>query len=272
MTVFDNIAYALRNRRTPKSEIHDRVAHALELVGLSANARSYPGHLSGGQQQRVALARAIVTDDGLILFDEPLSNVDAKVRERLRTELFEMQRSLRFSAVYVTHDQAEASALADRIAVMNSAVIAQLGAPREVYSRPASRYVASFVGSANQLAGQVEAVREGACTVRTELGILHAHVEPETGFLPRSEQDVTLVFRPEHVRISATPDTQPNRWEGVIRHVIFLGSGVEYSVASPAGDLVVRSADPENLAGGDPAWLSIDPSRVWILEGLPEPQ
>src|SRR5690606_31260270 len=161
-----------RGSRLGRDELAQRVGAVLELVGIPELARQFPGEMSGGQQQRVALARALVAGDGLILFDEPLSNVDAKVRERLRVELLAMQRRLGFAAVYVTHDQTEAMELATRIAVMRAGRVEQLGPPREIYERPASRYVAGFVGIANEVPGEVAGIDGETVTVRTPYGIL----------------------------------------------------------------------------------------------------
>ena len=181
MTVFDNVAFPLRNRRTPRAEIQRRVKRALEKVGVGDLVSSYPSQISGGQQQRVALARALVPNDGLILFDEPLSNVDARVRDELRFELLEMQREIGFSALYVTHDQSEAMAMADRIAVLGGGRIRQLAPPAEVYRRPASRYVANFVGTANEIPGRVAAVGlDGTMTVDTAVGKIQATAAPRS--------------------------------------------------------------------------------------------
>src|SRR5690606_1877619 len=158
MTAFGNVAYPLQSRRDLKlgrKEVASRVQRVLDLVGIGELGEQYPNQLSGGQQQRVALARALVAGDDLVLFDEPLSNVDAKVREQLRLELVSMQAELGFSAIFVTHDQVEAMELADRIAVLDRGRVVQYGAPREVYHRPATRYVAGFIGTTNELVGTV---------------------------------------------------------------------------------------------------------------------
>jgi ABC-type Fe3+/spermidine/putrescine transport system ATPase subunit len=153
MTVEENVAYGLRMRRVPAAEARTRVARVLELVGLVGQERKYPHQLSGGQQQRVALARALVVEPEVLLLDEPLSNLDAKLRVRVREELRELQRRLGQTTVYVTHDQEEALALSDRIAVMNTGRVLQVGTPEEIYLRPKNRFVADFVGLANFLEG-----------------------------------------------------------------------------------------------------------------------
>ncbi|MBV9811555.1 MAG: ABC transporter ATP-binding protein, partial [Acetobacteraceae bacterium] len=163
MSVAENVAFPLRSTRLTRAETEDRVRRVLELVALDGLADAYPGRLSGGQQQRVALARALVANSRLVLFDEPLSNLDAKVRDRLRGELSTLQRQLGFGAVYVTHDQAEALALADRLVVMQAGRIAQVGPPVDVYLAPGSRYVADFLGGANEIAGTLEGWHDGYC-------------------------------------------------------------------------------------------------------------
>jgi ABC-type Fe3+/spermidine/putrescine transport system ATPase subunit len=154
-TVFDNVAFGLNLRRVPKPDIEKRVNNILQLVGMPDLGERYPAQLSGGQQQRVAIARAVVLEPPLILFDEPLSNLDAKLRVQLRFELRALQRRLGMTCIFVTHDQAEAFALSDRVAVLANGGIAQIGTPSEIYERPASVYVAEFVGSSNQIAGTV---------------------------------------------------------------------------------------------------------------------
>ena len=178
LTVFENVAYPLREGGTPRGDISIRVKEALERVALETYADAYPGHLSGGQQQRVALARAMVAAHGLVLFDEPLSNLDAKVRERLRLELIALQRSVGFSSLYVTHDQSEALALADRIAVMAIGRISQVDAPQTIYTQPASRYVANFVGKTNEVSGRIVAIDGKACSAETPLGVLSGITGP----------------------------------------------------------------------------------------------
>jgi putative spermidine/putrescine transport system ATP-binding protein len=156
MTVWDNIAFGLQVRRRPRDEIARRVETALDLVGLPAMGRRYPGQLSGGQQQRVALARALVLEPRLLLLDEPLSNLDAQLRIHMRTELTTIQRRVGITTVFVTHDQEEAMSIADRIAVMNAGVLEQMDAPEEIYARPASLFVATFIGTMNRLEGSLD--------------------------------------------------------------------------------------------------------------------
>jgi iron(III) transport system ATP-binding protein len=199
MTVFQNVSYPLKISRVRDAEIRDRVHNILVLAGLEKLAANYPGQLSGGQQQRVALARALVANDGLILFDEPLSNLDAKVRERLRDELISMQQRFGFTAIYVTHDQVEAAALGHRIAVMEVGEVAQLGSPTEIFNIPGSRHVADFVGCTNELVGTVAGSVDGLLQVDTPIGrLLGAPALPAPG----AGQPVRVMFRPEHCRVS----------------------------------------------------------------------
>ena len=201
MTVFDNVAYPLKVQGgVSRKEIADRVRAKLEMVGLGGLEDRYPSRLSGGQQQRVALARAIVMEPHALLFDEPLSNLDAKLRERMRFELIELQRQLGIPAVYVTHDQTEAMVMSDRILVMQKGVIAQEGAPEEIYARPASPFVADFIGLCNLLDAEVVAsAGAGRWTVRSPLG------EHEcVGEMPLAAgEGITLMIRPERIGLAA---------------------------------------------------------------------
>jgi iron(III) transport system ATP-binding protein len=262
MTVFDNVAYPLQNVSTPRGELVQRTSAVLELVGLESYATAYPGQLSGGQQQRVALARAIVTNDGVILFDEPLSNLDVKVRERLRFELLALHEQIGFTAVYVTHDQVEAAAMADRIAVMNVGRIAQLGPPSEVYNRPSSRYVADFVGSANEIAGTVSAQDGSYWRVTTAIGDLLAR----TDALLAAGQDVTLLFRPERCRLlSEASAPGPNQVACRVQRSIFLGSQTEHLVKAANFQFVLRTLDLDTLGADSRVTVLVDPDHTWAF-------
>jgi iron(III) transport system ATP-binding protein len=239
LTVFDNVAYPLRNRRRglSKAQIAERVDHVLGLVGVSELRKQYPGQMSGGQQQRVALARALVDGGDLVLFDEPLSNVDAKVRESLRRELLEMQRRLGFAAVYVTHDQSEAMELAHRVAVMGAGKVSQLGAPEDVYLRPTSRYVANFVGTTNEIPATVRSVDGGRLVVDTAAGQI-------TGVAASDKLEIggsaVASFRPEYCTIGG-PNPDANVWPGIVESVLFLGPSTETVVRLGGTELRVRS-------------------------------
>ena len=258
MTVFRNIAFPLENRGVPKVEIGQRVDAALELVKCSGLQGRHPSQLSGGQQQRVALARAIVANDRVVLFDEPLSNVDAKVREQLRVELVALQRRFGFSALYVTHDQTEATAVADRIAVFDTGRLSQVGPPREIYTNPNSAYVAEFVGSTNIVPGTVRA--DG---LETAIGKVAAAPQGH-----RPGDSVKLLFRPESLLIRrGTPDAgAANQFEARLETEMFLGNYTEYAVLVCGHRLILRSMSPEVFRESETVTVSIDPHHVRVFE------
>ncbi|MEP7740016.1 ABC transporter ATP-binding protein [Nocardioides sp. 31GB23] len=267
MTVFDNVAYPLRARKAAKNDVSARVERVLEMIGIPELGRQYPGQMSGGQQQRVALARALVSNEGLILFDEPLSNVDAKVREQLRLELVLMQRDIGFAAIYVTHDQIEAMELADRIAVMQNGKVAQCGTPREIYETPSNQYVGRFVGSTNELNGRVtELTGDDLVRVDTQAGSVLA---------TRGSQDVTtgaevsVMARPEKCRFETSPSASVNAWEGTIAQTMFLGTHVEHLVKLADSDVtfLVRQSE-DNIDAprvGDRTFVSAAPEHLRAL-------
>lgn len=263
MTIFDNIAYPLRSRQAPKAGIRQRVMDALDMVGLASLEKQYPGQISGGQQQRVALARAVVGDVKVILFDEPLSNVDAKVREQLRLELIELQRRLGFTGVYVTHDQTEAMHLAHRIAVLQDGRVEQLGTPDEVYRAPETRYVAEFIGSANFVEAKVVAVDRESIRVDSAMGEATAAIGENLHLAVG--HDVTLMFRPHAAALEAETASGPNRWPGVIHTAKFLGAHWEYHVAVADGSLLVWSHDAARFVDGDAVVVVIDPNAMVAL-------
>jgi iron(III) transport system ATP-binding protein len=228
MSVFENVAYPLKvqgGRRT--AEIRERVHATLELVGLGALAARVPDQLSGGQQQRVALARAIVMEPLALLFDEPLSNLDAKLRERMRFELIEIQDKLAVPAVYVTHDQTEAMVMSRKVIVMRNGRIAQQGAPEEIYDAPADRFVADFIGGCNFIPAEVTASR-GSCsyTARCALGDMQCS-GPE-GIA--SGRKMLLLVRPERIMLSGDPVPGPNGFAATVRSRHFLGFCCEYAL------------------------------------------
>ena len=217
LTVFKNVAYGLENRKTAKADIAARVDELLQLVGMPDQGPKYPAQLSGGQQQRVALARALATSPGLLLLDEPLSALDAKVRVRLRHEIKELQRKLGVTTIMVTHDQEEALTMADRIVVMNEGVIDQVGTPLEIYRRPASPFVADFIGAMNFLS----AVAGGDGTVRIDgvgLSAIECVCVQDEGTA------VTLCLRPEDIVTRGVEPGAPNAFEATVADLEFLGS------------------------------------------------
>jgi iron(III) transport system ATP-binding protein len=239
MTVTENVQYGLRFSGFAKKEVAGRADAGLELVGLTGFGDRLPSQLSGGQQQRVAVARALVLEPQVLLFDEPLSNLDAKLRRHVREEIREIQTKLGLTVVYVTHDQEEALAVSDRIIVMNNAVIAQDGTPRELYDKPASTFVADFIGEANLFDCTVEAVENGKATVR--LGPLTLQM-PAGDVRPGPAK---LAARPSRMALhpAATPNTLPGRLD----KVTYVGSHLEFVVSTEFGDVFVVSPDVDAL-------------------------
>jgi iron(III) transport system ATP-binding protein len=263
MKVFSNVAYPLRVKRETRAAIRKRVNEVLSTVGIGELLEQYPGQLSGGQQQRVALARALVSSDGLILFDEPLSNVDAKVREQLRYEIRHMQRRIGFAAIYVTHDQEEAMELADRIAVLNKGKVAQLGTAQEIYEAPANSYVAKFIGVANEITGRISSV-EGS-----EMASVDTNFGTVVGVLGERDltvgDEVSVIARPENCQLVPTRERpEINEWLVEQATSVFMGASrkvtasvqgwgdvqVQYSSGQPLPDLSkpLRMRIPAQLA------------------------
>ena len=235
MSVFDNVAFGLKLARLGRADIGERVARVLAAVGLEGLEGRHPAQLSGGQQQRVALARSLVVEPSILLLDEPLSNLDAKLRERMRGELKSLQRRTGITFVYVTHDQAEAMALSDRIAVFHGGVLQQYGRPRDIYERPANLFVADFMGIVNRLPGEIVERRDGQVRVRVGEHVLAA-IGPAAGESPARE--VTLAIRPESIRLGAAADGPANRLDGSVVEATFLGNIVDYQI--DAGGLLLR--------------------------------
>ncbi|MGJ4850288.1 ABC transporter ATP-binding protein [Bacillota bacterium Meth-B3] len=233
MNIFDNVAYGLKLRKVPRDEIERKVTAMLDLVGLSGMENRYTNQMSGGQQQRVALARALIVEPGVLLFDEPLSNLDAKLRVYMRTEIRRIQQQFGITAIYVTHDQSEAMSISDRIIIMNRGVIAQAGTPREIYYHPISEFVADFIGEANFLRGRVADVSQGVVTVEVQ-GVKVPVAAPKSGLAVG--QDATLMLRPEAAQV---------RESGAVPCKVvlscFMGSYQSYHVT--VGDTLLRIAD-----------------------------
>lgn len=264
MTAAQNVAYPLSAQKVDKKDIPARVARALEMVGIPELGKQYPSQMSGGQQQRVALARALVSNSDLVLFDEPLSNVDAKVREQLRFELLSMQRDLGFAALYVTHDQTEAMELANTIAVLERGKVAQLGTPQEIYREPRSRYVGGFIGTLNEIEGTVQSVdKGGAATVTTSVGTLTAaSIAPEV----KAGDRVVVVSRPERVELATKEPTLPNRWKVTVETSVFSGSRTEHVTSFDGNpDFRVWRSDMELFHTGTPAWVGLASQDLRVL-------
>ncbi|MCA9973020.1 MAG: ABC transporter ATP-binding protein [Anaerolineales bacterium] len=241
LTVFENVAYGLKVQRLSKAEINTRVERVLHLVELDGYGSRTPEQLSGGQQQRVALARALVMEPKVLLLDEPLSNLDAKLREQMRTEIRQIQQQIGITSVYVTHDQIEAMTMSDRIVVMNNGRIEQVGVPTEIYRRPSNRFVADFIGRANFVEGAVRGMENGRVTVDA-LGVTLD--VPAAAVAYRVGQQVTLVIRPEMAVIN--PDDGAHV-SGTVRQAAYLGSTVEYSVEVNGQLLSLVEHDPRHV-------------------------
>ena len=257
--VFDNVAYGLKLRHVPKEEIRERVMKILDLVELTGMEGRMTNQLSGGQQQRVALARALVIEPSVLLFDEPLSNLDAKLRVTMRTEIRRIQQEVGITAIYVTHDQSEAMALSDRIIIMRSGVVEQIGTPQEIYYHPVNEFVADFIGEANFLKGRLEALSDNRAQLNVSGDICHAAPVPgmEVG------RDYTIVLRPEAASLAEEG--------GLPCEVVlscFMGSYQNYHVK--VGDTLVKLTDPNPknkriYKVGERCHLVFDPESVHVL-------
>ena len=257
MSVFDNVAYGLKVRKQSRADIEANVDRALGLVQMRHLADRAASKLSGGQQQRVALARAIAFSPTVVLFDEPLSNLDAKLRAEMRVELRDLQRRLDITSVYVTHDQEEALAISDQVIVMNVGSIEQIGTPEEIYNRPQSRFVADFVGSANILKGRLT----GADTFEAEGG---AKLRINAATTARGGAGEVAV-RTAYIDLIARPGD--NQLLGTVRQRMFHGDFVQYIVECICGRLIVRRPPTNLLDEGAPVTLSFSPEHTVLLRG-----
>ena len=261
MTLAENVAFGLEMRKVPRAEIRRRVAEALERVHLADRAKTRPNQLSGGQQQRVALARALVIEPQCLLLDEPLSNLDAKLRLEMRVEIRRICKQSGLTAIYVTHDQKEALSVADRLAVMRDGVIEQTGTPEEVYRTPANRFVAGFIGEGNFMDGLVEGTGPGGVSVGTAFGTLVAARAAEG---VRPGERVSVCLRPEAVRFDRPAAGAPNVLRGRYRESVYLGEVAQHMIELPqagGGTLVFKAFELNPLAGRDRAG---EPAEVWV--------
>ena len=265
MSVFENVAFPLRvgKQKVAKQELTSRVDEALALVQLSSYASRPALQLSGGQQQRLALARALVRRPRLLLLDEPLSNLDAKLRERMRLEVRDLQRSLGITTLYVTHDQSEALAMSNRIAVMEGGHIRQEGTPREIYQRPVTAFVASFVGSANFLdATVVERLDGGRSRLRTPGGVLDAACPDAVAV----GDEVTLSIRPENVRVHlGDVPAAPNVLPGTVEQAVLLGEAVELRLRIGEAELMTRQHPLLVVRRGDAVSVELPPELCTVI-------
>ncbi len=262
MTVRKNVAFGLEERKIPAKDIQARVEAALNLVGLEEYANRRPSQLSGGQQQRVALARTIVVEPRVLLLDEPLSNLDANLRVQMRRDILDLQRKLKLTTIFVTHDQEEANTTSDRIAVLDQGIIQQVGSPIDLYDEPANRFVAGFLGTANLIDGRIE---QGA--FKADDGTLVPIPDNE-----KKDGPATIMLRPQDLMIrgEGSMDKAGGTISGEIRHREFLGSLIRYAVKS--GDHLLLVDDTHHaghpvFADGDKVSLCFDVAQVRILNG-----
>ncbi|GII52008.1 polyamine ABC transporter ATP-binding protein [Planotetraspora thailandica] len=267
MSVFDNVAFPLqvkkRGDRLGRKEISERVMRVLETMELANLADRQATKLSGGQQQRLALARALVIEPPLLLLDEPLSNLDAKLRESLRYELKRVQRELGITSVYVTHDQVEALALSNSIAVMRNGNVVQLGRPREIYENPNCRFVAEFIGTSNFLSGNVVSKDGDRYTVNTVDGQI---VLDSAANLPMGT-DVIVSVRPEAVEVSTTSrqGEVPNEWKGTVLTRAYLGDSLDHVVGVGKHELRTRGNPTTSIEPGTEVYLRMDPAKLVLV-------
>ena len=265
LSVFENVAFPLRvgKQRHSGADIKKKVTSALAQVELAEYAERMATQLSGGQQQRLALARALVREPQVLLLDEPLSNLDAKLRERMRFELRELQRRLRITTLYVTHDQIEALSMSNVIAVMNSGVIVQEGGPRDVYLQPKSKFVANFIGSTNQLSGKVASLGGGGIgSVKTDDGEIACQILD--GLAVGS--NVVVVVRPESINLHVNkPSISANVIEGKIGAAMFLGEYVDCAIELGAHMLQTHQRYTVQVRRGDPVWVELPAGECMAL-------
>ena len=274
LSVFDNVAFGLRRRKVPDADVRRRVGVTLELVRLTGYDRRGPAELSGGQQQRVALARALVCEPTVLLLDEPLGALDLKLRRQLQVELKRIQVEVGITFVYVTHDQEEALALSDRIAVMNGGRVEQLGSPEELYDRPATRFVADFIGTTNLLAGTVASIAAGSAVVDLDAG--GRCVVDADGLTPGAA--VEIAVRPEAVEIVPQPTGEPSlggagtagtRLRGTIAQSAYLGTSIAYQVRTDGGKQVAATVPhgKDRIAAGTPVEIRWQVEDMLVLGG-----
>lgn len=261
MTVFKNVAFPLRYgvRRVPKTEIRSRVARVLDLVQLEGLAARMATQLSGGQQQRVALARALVSEPDLLLLDEPLSNLDAKLREEMRVEIRHIQKTLGLTTVYVTHDQAEALSMSDQIALMRNGKIVQLGNPRELYERPKDIFASAFIGTSNQVPGIVERLVPPG-----PVGIVRIEGYPLACLISngcREEDQVLVSVRPEDIDVKTNDCPDGKGWRGKVRQVVYFGDSMHCELEVARTLLRARLHPSIHLQDGQEIFIDFKPER-----------
>jgi spermidine/putrescine transport system ATP-binding protein len=272
LTVFDNVAFGLRHRKLDKADLNKRVNESLELVRMTSFAKRRPGQLSGGQQQRVALARALVLNPAVLLLDEPLGALDAKLRRSLKVELKALQERVGITFLYVTHDQEEALTMSDRLAVMNAGKIVQIGTPREVYEEPADTYVADFLGAANLMEIFVNSAGPPAALRLGDWALTSARCEAGSGsggadFSGKAH----AVIRPERVRIEAHGSPGENRVPAMVERVVYIGASsqvlLRLATGVPLQALVQNDGEQTDLSQGTPVHVYFPPDALRVLAG-----
>ncbi|HEY8464879.1 MAG TPA: ABC transporter ATP-binding protein [Bacillota bacterium] len=258
LTVAENIAYGLKVRKMAVAEVKKRVDKVLKIVGLEGLGERYTNQLSGGQQQRVALARAVVLQPKVLLFDEPLSNLDAKLREEMRGRLRDLQRELKTTAIYVTHDQVEAMTMSDLIVVMKQGRIEQVGTPVEIYERPASKFVADFIGRVNLLPARLIAREAAGLTV----DLLGQRVKLAS--YADAAQEMLVAVRPEVIQLQPESDWPGLIYQGRLLKAVYLGQHMEYSIRLEAGPEVTALVYGRrlDLGSGDPVRVGLNPEKL----------
>jgi iron(III) transport system ATP-binding protein len=262
MTVFQNVYYPLRSKKFSRAEAKDRARRALETVGLLDLANSRAPKLSGGQQQRVALARALAGDPEVLLLDEPLSNLDAKLREEMRSGIRSLQKRIQITSLYVTHDQIEALTISDQIAVMSAGKIVEIGSPQDIYLRPKTRFAAAFIGMTNIIPAHKKGKDGGLCIAEAPFGdILYRSDEAVAG-----QNKILVLIRPESLRLSTcSPEWRNNVWTGEVKEKIFAGDFIDCQI-SCNGFFLRAKVDPySDFAEGAKAFVSVDPARCAVI-------
>ena len=258
MSVIENVSYGLKMIKVDKEEYTKKALETLKLVNLEGYENRMPSELSGGQQQRVAVARAIVLEPKVLLFDEPLSNLDAKLRRQVREDIREIQQKLGVTTIYVTHDQEEALAISDKVIVMNNAVIAQQGSPKELYNFPKTKFVANFIGDANVVKAKI--INQNNDTYEIQLGEMKINIESQQ----KLESSVSVSIRPEKINISN--NHEENSIYASVNNASFVGNSYQYIVNSKVGKIYVVSSDTNEIFKvGENVYLNFDEKELRLL-------
>ncbi|MCE5256479.1 MAG: ABC transporter ATP-binding protein [Spirochaetaceae bacterium] len=268
MNIRENITYGLRIRKTPAEEIERKLEKTVSYLDIKNLLDRTPGEISGGQQQRVALARALIMEPEVLLLDEPLSNLDAKLRVSIRAELRQIQQNLKITTIYVTHDQAEALAMSDTIAIMKNGKIMQVGSPSDVYYRPDNAFVASFVGTVNFIEGTVKTSSEEKVEVEANGSLITVREKPADRQIraPRPGEKITLSIRPESIKMLENEPEDENSFRGTIKNYIFEGSSIRYWVNALGRELIVDVFNPpENALHAGDICFRIDSARIHLI-------